>query len=53
MRGDAVTMRLKGNQLKMFNKTFGDWFVLHQLYKNMHHTHYIKLISKLCEVISS
>jgi hypothetical protein len=42
--------KLKGNQLKFLNKNFGDWFLLHQLYKNIHLTNFVQLVSKLCAI---
>ena len=41
--------QVKGNQLKFLNKHFGDWFLLHQLYKNVHLTNFTQLVSKLCD----
>lgn len=38
---------LGGNRLRNYNKTFGDWFVLHQLYKNIHNNNFFQLVSKL------
>ena len=40
--------KVKGNQLKFLNKQFGDWFILHQLYKNIHHSNFTQLVSSLC-----
>ena len=34
--------------LVFLNSNFGDWFVLHQVYKNIQHTNFAQLISKLC-----
>ena len=42
--------RVKGNQLKFLNKHFGDWFLLHQLYKNIHHSNFTQLVSTLAAV---
>lgn len=42
--------KVKGNQLKFLNKHFGDWFILHQLYKNIHLTNFTALVSSLCSV---
>ena len=39
---------LKGNQLKFLNQHFGDWLVLHLLYKNIHQSNFTKIVSKLC-----
>ena len=41
---------VKGNQLKFLNQHFGDWFVLHLLYKNIHHSNFTRLVSKLCSI---
>ena len=40
----------KGNQLKFLNQHFGDWFVLHQMYKNIHLSNFTRLVSKLCAI---
>ena len=34
--------------MKFLNSNFGDWFVLHQVYKNIQHTNFAQLVSKLC-----
>ena len=39
---------IRGNRLKFLNSNFGDWFVLHQVYKNIQHTNFAQLVSKLC-----
>ena len=44
----SFTGNIKGNKLKFLNSNFGDWFVLHQVYKNIQHTNFAQLISKLC-----
>ena len=41
---------IKGNQLKFLNQHFGDWFVLHQMYKNIHLSNFTRLVSKLCAI---
>ena len=41
---------VKGNQLKFLNQHFGDWFVLHQMYKNIHLSNFTRLVSKLCAI---
>lgn len=41
-----------GNELKPFNQNFGDWFVLHQVYKNIEHRHFTRLVSEMCKVES-
>ena len=40
--------KVKGNQLKFLNKHFGDWFILNQLHKNIHHSNFTQLVSSLC-----
>ena len=42
--------RVKGNELKFWNKHFGDWFLLHQLHKNMHQVNFSELVSILCSI---
>ena len=42
--------KTKGNQLKFLNAHFGDWLILHQLYKNIHHSNFTQLISTLCSI---
>ena len=39
---------VQGNKLKFLNTNFGDWFVLHQVYKNIQRTNFAQLVSKLC-----
>ena len=41
---------MAGNQLRPFNTNFGDWFILHQLYKNMERNNYVHLVSGLCGI---
>ena len=41
---------MAGNQLRPFNSNFGDWFILHQLYKNMERNNYVHLVSGLCGI---
>ncbi len=40
----------RGNRLTPFNGSFGDWLVLHQLYKNVDHSNFLQLVSKLCAI---
>ncbi len=35
-----------GNRLRPFNATFGDWLVLHHLYKNLEHAHFLQLVNR-------
>ena len=43
-----ITGCVRGNKLKFLNTNFGDWFVLHQVYKNIQRTNFAQLVSKLC-----
>ncbi|XP_059098652.1 innexin inx2-like isoform X3 [Tigriopus californicus] len=45
--------KTKGNELKPFNQNFGDWLVLHQVYKNIEHRHFTRLVSEMCKVESN
>ena len=42
--------QVKGNRLKFLNKHFGDWFLLHQLYKNLDFNNFTQLVSNLCSL---
>ena len=42
--------QVKGNKLKFLNKHFGDWFLLHQLYKNLDFNNFTQLVSNLCSL---
>ncbi len=41
---------IRGNHLAPFNEQFGDWFVLHQVYKNVTYPNFVKLISEMADV---
>ena len=41
---------VKGNKLKFLNKHFGDWFLLHQIHKNIDPTNFTELVSELCRI---
>ena len=39
-----------GNALAPFNTNFGDWFLLHQIYKNVTYPNFVKIIDELAGV---
>ena len=43
-----LSARIKGDRLKPFNRNFGDWFVLHQLHKNLQRSSFLHLVNDMC-----